>query len=46
MIINDITFRYGDKTIFENYTLSLNEGIYCLMGPSASVSGRQTVTVV
>ena len=41
MIINDITFRYGDKTIFENYTLSLNEGIYCLMGPSAS--GKTTL---
>jgi len=32
--LRNITFRYEDKTIFENYSLKLNDGITCIMSPS------------
>lgn len=41
MKISNVTFRYGDKTIFNDCSLELNNGIYCLMGPSAS--GKTTM---
>ncbi len=35
MRIDNISFAYGDKVIFRDYSLELKEGLYCLMGPSA-----------
>lgn len=41
MIISNVTFRYGDNVIFENYNLDINDRSTCIMG--ASGQGKTTL---
>ncbi len=41
MKVNNLTFRYGENTIFENYTLEINSPVTCIMG--ASGRGKTTL---
>ncbi len=41
MKINDITFRYENKPVFEDFSLDIPDGIVCLMGPSGE--GKTTL---
>ena len=41
MKINNLSFSYENKKIFENYSLGINDGITCLMG--ASGEGKTTL---
>jgi len=42
MRVNNLTFRFGENTIFENYTLEINSPVTCIMG----VSGRGKTTLL
>ena len=42
MKVSNVTFRYGDNTVLENYSLDLNEKVTCVMGPS----GRGKTTLL
>ncbi|MBR0385021.1 MAG: ATP-binding cassette domain-containing protein [Erysipelotrichaceae bacterium] len=41
MKVNDITFRYENKIVFEDFSLEIPDGIVCLMGPSGE--GKTTL---
>jgi len=41
MKVNNITFRYEIKTVFEDFSLEIPDGIVCLMGPSGE--GKTTL---
>ena len=42
MRVNNLTFCFGENTIFENYTLEINSPVTCIMG----VSGRGKTTLL
>ena len=41
MRVNNVTFRYGDNTVLENYSLEINSPVTCVMGSSGK--GKTTL---
>ena len=41
MKINNVTFHYGNKAVFEDFSMEIPDGTICLMGPSGK--GKTTL---